>query len=156
MSGNRFGGIGDRLLERVSGGDAAGQVGKAHAVARAFVLVYQCDVACHRLTAFAAIEPAYRLISASSDASPYAVRQRDLARFRRMLEMMVTSARPDEIPAIRLKLPNDTTRILSHLTLLARSRPTLWCPPHTASITVTRPYFHLHNCGDACPARSTP
>src|ERR1700686_4149787 len=61
MSGNRFGGIGDRLLERVSGGDAAGQVGKAHAVARAFVLVYQCDVACHRPTAFAAIYNARHL-----------------------------------------------------------------------------------------------
>src|SRR4030088_1016614 len=66
MSGNRFGGIGDRLLERVSGGDAAGQVGKAHAVARAFVLVYQCDVACHRLTAFAAIEPSSRMTSRES------------------------------------------------------------------------------------------
>jgi len=53
------------------------------------------------------------------------VRQRDLAGLGRMLEMMMTPARPDEIPAIRLKLPNDITRILPHRTLLARSRPTL-------------------------------
>jgi hypothetical protein len=36
-----------RLLERIAGRDAAGHVGKADAVTRPFVLVYQCDIACY-------------------------------------------------------------------------------------------------------------
>ena len=44
----RISGIGDRFLEGVSGRNAAGHIGKAHAVTRPFVLVHQCNVAWHR------------------------------------------------------------------------------------------------------------
>jgi hypothetical protein len=39
------------------------------------------------------------------------VRQRDFARLGWMLEMVMASSRADKVLAIRLKLPNDITRV---------------------------------------------
>ena len=47
MAGERLGGVRDRLLERVASGNAAGNVGKADAVARPFVFVHKRDIAGH-------------------------------------------------------------------------------------------------------------
>jgi hypothetical protein len=44
---------------------------------------------------------------------PARVRDRHVARLHRVLEMMVTAARADEAPSVRLKLADDITRILA-------------------------------------------
>ena len=47
VAGQRLGGVGDGLLERIAGGDAAGHVRKADAVAGVLVLVDERDVTRH-------------------------------------------------------------------------------------------------------------
>ena len=42
-----FGRIFNRVLERIASRNAAGYIGKAHPIARAFVLVHQRDIAGH-------------------------------------------------------------------------------------------------------------
>src|SRR5712672_2400921 len=73
MPGERLGGECNSFFERIPGGYAAWHVREAYAVARAGVLVHQCNVTCHHhLTAVAACLPAYKSTLASSDASPCA------------------------------------------------------------------------------------
>ena len=48
------------------------------------------------------------------------MRNRNLAGFGRILEVMMASGRADETPAVCLQLPNDIPRILAHLSRLER------------------------------------
>ena len=135
MTGQRLGGIHERFAQRVTGRDAARKVREADAVARAGVLVDQCDVAgwsslSLRQTCLTIDRPDRLGMQVL-----LRVRDGDLARFGRVLEVMVAPGHAHGIPAVRNQITDDITQVLAQVALPAtpQSQNAAWTSPAAKS-----------------------